>query len=302
MLGGTFQSNPTTAVTANLTAHAHDDNVWLGATWNSNAAGLFEGTFNTQARFGRTDRGEYVINIASDSSQAVINRSEWTLEPFMLSIEPDRINIEDLHFAHDANQYLSVDGTIAHSNADTLQVKLNNLDLGYLLSLVNLKGISFGGNVSGYLNAASLYTAEPYLDGRLTAQDFSFCGGPMGDMQAQLQWNQDSTCLEFVALLNETPDHTTVVDGTVYSLLLSENKGFWLAKEGELQAEHISGTYCVLQNEVIVCYGSDGQMFALRRSAEGWRLLTRYNFIETFNIPGETIFSEPIVDILTEEN
>lgn len=215
MLGGTFQSNPTTAVTANLTAHAHDDNVWLGATWNSNAAGLFEGTFNTQARFGRTDRGEYVINIASDSSQAVINKSEWTLEPFMLSIEPDRINIEDLHFAHDANQYLSVDGTIAHSNADTLQVKLNNLDLGYLLSLVNLKGISFGGNVSGYLNAASLYTAEPYLDGRLTAQDFSFCGGPMGDMQAQLQWNQDSTCLEFVALLNETPDHTTVVDGTV---------------------------------------------------------------------------------------
>ena len=95
---------------------------------------------------------------------------------------------------------------------------------------------------------------------------------------------------------------STVVDGTVYSLLLSENKGFWLAKEGELQAEHISGTYCVLQNEVIVCYGSDGQMFALRRSAEGWRLLTRYNFIETFNIPGETIFANPVVDILTEEN
>ena len=95
---------------------------------------------------------------------------------------------------------------------------------------------------------------------------------------------------------------STVVDGTVYSLLLSENKGFWLAKEGELQAEHISGTYCVLQNEVIVCYGSDGQMFALRRSAEGWRLLTRYNFIETFDIPGETIFAEPIVDILPEEN
>ena len=95
---------------------------------------------------------------------------------------------------------------------------------------------------------------------------------------------------------------STVVNGTVYSLLLSENKGFWLAKEGELQAEHISGTYCVLQNEVIVCYGSDGQMFALRRSAEGWRLLTRYNFIETFNIPGETIFANPVVDILTEEN
>ena len=58
----------------------------------------------------------------------------------------------------------------------------------------------------------------------------------------------------------------------------------------------------MLQNEVIVCYGSDGQMFALRRSEAGWRLLTRYNFIETFDIPGETIFAEPIVDILPEEN
>ena len=215
LMGGTLQSDPTTAINANIMAHALNDNISLGTSWNSNAAGMFEGFFNTQAHFGRNDKGDYAITVASDSSRAVINQSAWQLAPFKLSVEPDEITVQDLHFAHDESQYLSIDGTVAHNDADTLQVKLNNLDLGYLLSLVGLKGISFDGIVSGYINAANLYTPTPYLDATLQTQDFTFCNGPMGDMQATAQWNQDSTRLEFTAQLGETPQHTSVVDGIV---------------------------------------------------------------------------------------
>ena len=63
------------------------------------------------------------------------------------------------------------------------------------------------------------------------------------------------------------------------------------------------GFYSVLQNQVMVCYGYNGEMFALRTDDSiNWRLLPGYNGIETFNIPDGSVFEQPIVDIMPEES
>ncbi len=213
--GATLNNEGTPAVTASLTTRATEDKIDLGALWSSNPVGMFEGTFHTQARFTLDKQGELTTAIETDSTRTTINRSEWQLSPFRMDISSDRILIDGLHFANDTTQHLSADGVIGKEGTDTLQVAFTGLDLGYLLSLVKLEGISFDGKVSGNADMAGLYNERPYIEADIEAQNFAFCDGIMGDLSGNLHWNQDDSQLQFTADVWESPRHTTVVDGIV---------------------------------------------------------------------------------------
>ena len=212
-LRGALQSDDDTRIAINLIASAIDDNINLATQWQSNPANLFTGNFSTAASLSRNDAGELAIQVQTDSSHTIINQSHWDLHPFEAHISPEHTCINNFRFEHDETQYLNIDGTISDIHTDTLNVKVNDLDLDYLLSLVKLQGISFGGHVSGDIKAADLYSETPFVDADLKVKHFAFCDGEMGDAVAHAYWNQDSTRLQFVAKVNETPDHTTIVDG-----------------------------------------------------------------------------------------
>ena len=211
---GTAHTHKGIHIHAGLDATAKDDRITLGTTWSSNPDNKrFAGVFNTSAFLSRNSDDALEIAVKSDSSYATINYEEWKLTPFDLYIAPQRTTVNNFHFEHDEKQYLNIEGGIAETLEDTLSVKLNNIDLNYLLSLVKLEGISFGGRLNGTVNAAALYSPKPYIDARINAQDFSFCKGILGDTDIQAQWNADSTRLEFVADINETLQDTTHIDG-----------------------------------------------------------------------------------------
>ena len=214
-VGGTLQNEDSPAFTASLVGKAMGDRAHLGLLWNSDSKGLFEGVLNTYVAFELGEDGKLGVAVEADSTKAVLNHSEWELEPFRVEVNPEHILIDGLHFANGSTQHLSADGRIAHHDADTLKVDFSNLDLGYLLSLVKLEGISFDGKVSGHADLASLYSNKPYIEGAIRAQDFAFCDGVMGDLSGKIHWNQEKSQLQFNADVWETPRHTTVVDGVV---------------------------------------------------------------------------------------
>ena len=214
-IGGTLENEDSPAFSASLVAKAMGDRADLGLMWNSNPKGLFEGALHTYAMFELGEDGKLGVAVEADSAKAILNRSEWALSPFRVEVNPEHILIDGLHFANGSTQHLSADGMIAHHTTDTLKIGFSNLDLGYLLSLVKLEGISFGGKVSGYADMANLYSESPYIKGILSAQNFAFCDGVMGDLSGNIHWNQEKSQLQFNADVWETPRHTTVVDGIV---------------------------------------------------------------------------------------
>ena len=64
--------------------------------------------------------------------------------------------------------------------------------------------------------------------------------------------------------------------------------------------ESLEGYYSLLEPDLLLCYGFNGEVFVLRMEAEGWRLLPEHNGIETFDIPDNTIFMEPALDVMPE--
>lgn len=215
---GTIHTENGVHIHADLDVKAKADRMTLFTEWYSNPNdGRLAGDFKTSAILSRNDVGALEVAVKSDDSYAVINYEKWALAPFDLNIEPQRITLNNFHFEHDSTQYLNINGAITQAPEDTLSVALNNVDLGYLLSLVKLEGISFGGMISGNINASALQSSLPMVEARINAQDFSFCKGVMGDADINAHWNSDSARLEFIADINETLQDTTRVNG-MYSI------------------------------------------------------------------------------------
>lgn len=214
-LGGTRRATDGTNITAGIKATASNDSIDLSAQWKSNTDGLFEGTFSASAELWNNAENELAIHIKSDKSNATIKEAAWVLHPFDVYLSPKSTTIEGLHFAQGEAQYLDIDGSIANTTTDTLNVKLNNVDLSYLISMTNLKGISFGGKMSGHIDAAALYSPTPYLDAQISAKDFSFCQGTMGDALVDAHWNQEESQLDFNVDITEKQQHTTNIAGEV---------------------------------------------------------------------------------------
>ena len=214
-MGATLQNEDAPAVTASLVTRAENDKVDLGVLWNSNPVGAFEGTFHTRATFALDKEGKLTTVIEADSTQATLNHSEWKLLPFSLGIVPGRISIDNLCFANDTTQYLRAQGAIAREETDTLQVDFTGLDLGYLLSLVNFESVSFDGEVSGHVDVANLYSEQPYVEADISAKNFAFSKGLMGNLEGDIHWNNEENQLQFVADVWEDTAHTTIVDGVV---------------------------------------------------------------------------------------
>ena len=214
-VGGTLQNEGSPTLTASLIAKATDDEADFGLLWNSSPEGMFEGTFSTHVAFALDEDGKLGVTVETDSTRTVLNHSEWALDPFRMEVAPEYILVDGLHFANDTIQHLTADGVIARQDADTLKVSFSNLDLGYLLSFVKLEGISFDGKVSGRADMANLYSEKPYVEGVISAQDFAFCDGVLGNLDGQIHWNQEDAQLLFDANVWENPRRTTVIDGTV---------------------------------------------------------------------------------------
>ena len=214
-IDGTRRATDGTNLSAGIEAVAANDSIDFNLKWQSNIEGLFDGTFSANAELWHTADNELAIHVKSDSSNTTIKQASWALSPFDIYLSPKHTTIKDLHFAQGKTQYLDINGTIADSPNDTLSIKLNDVDLSYLISMTNLKGISFGAQMSGHIAAAALYSPAPYLDAQISAKDFSFCQGKMGDALVHANWDQTESQLDFTVDVTENQRHTTNIEGEV---------------------------------------------------------------------------------------
>lgn len=124
-----------------------------------------------------------------------------------------------------------------------------------------------------------------------------------GSYEAQLNEDQWATVCALMISTGDVVDASQYarLGDVTYSLLLNGRYQFLLGIGSQDYNEQIFGVCSVLRNEVLVCYGDNGDVFALRMEEAGWRLMPGYNGIEAFAVPDGTILEDPIVDILPEE-
>ncbi len=202
------------------TATAHDNRLNTTLHWdNHKTEKTMAGTLNATTIFHKTANGQRAIDIHVNPSHINMHNTWWSVEPSSISCLPNHVDIRKFTIRHD-DQHLIVDGTASPSENDGIQVSLNDMDIEYILELVNFHAVDFNGLATGQILANAVFSNKPKASAQLTVKDFQFEHGRMGVLHADAAWNDQQQQIDIHAiaddgLLSDGRPSKTYIDGYV---------------------------------------------------------------------------------------
>ena len=198
----------------NLRGRAHDNHLVSSFAWDNNAEERMSGVLNSTANFFTTPDGKQVAFIGVAPSHINIHNTLWNAEPCAISYSENRLEINDLNI-HNDNQYLRVNGTASEHHSDSIVAHLKDIDVAYILELVNFDAVSFSGLATGEARANGLFSKQIRANADLTVNDFQFEHGRMGTLEAHAIWNTEQEQIDIKAVADDGEDAKTFIDGYV---------------------------------------------------------------------------------------
>ena len=147
----------------------------------------YEGTLETVTRFFPTKRNGIDFSTQIRPTQFLLADSVWNIASGTLSFRNREFSAHNVSIARQ-DQSLAINGQLDRLGNDSIVADLHNMDISYILGLVNFDAVEFGGLASG--QAVLTHTTQhPQLHTRLSIPDFRFNKGPMGSTNIVASWN-----------------------------------------------------------------------------------------------------------------
>ncbi len=197
-----------------LSAQTSDGKVVSQLAWGEESSRKFYGELKTVSDLSRSSKGKINVNTSIQPTSISINDSVWNVSSSNVSFVDGLVEVNGVRLSH-ADQSLAVNGRLSADSSDSLQVTLDKVDVGYLMSLIKLKPVSFAGKISG---VASLH---PDASGVLNAQadvtvpDFLFNDCNLGKADIKLGFRTDNQRLRIKADIHKEDEGYTKVRGYV---------------------------------------------------------------------------------------
>jgi hypothetical protein len=188
-----------------LSADAAQDGVNAKLIWQNNEEITNAGEISTRTTLKKEGK-----NIQGHTNfyptQVIISDSIWNFRASEIFFNSDSlITINNFLFENE-RQYIRINGAASKNNNDSLTVTMNELNLDYVMQLVRLRGINFGGLVTGKLKLFSLLQKPIYL-ADLKVKDFSLNKKVIADATITSKWDNVNSRLlidgEFINKDNE---------------------------------------------------------------------------------------------------
>ena len=197
-----------------LKGRAHDNHLVSSFSWDNHAKGRMSGVLNSTANFFTTPTGEQVAFIGIAPSHINVHNTLWNVEPCAISYSENRLEINELNIHHD-DQFLMVNGTASENSNDSLVTNLHDIDVAYVLELVNFDAVSFSGLATGQAAIKNVFEKQLQAHADLTVNQFKFEHGRMGVLDAHVDWNTEKEQIDIHAVADDGADAMTYIDGFV---------------------------------------------------------------------------------------
>ena len=146
-------------------------------------------------------------------SHIILNDTVWNVEPSDILYSENNLLID--HFnVHHHQQHITIDGRASKNPNDTLTVDLNEVEVSYILDLVNFDAVEFSGKATGTAAVTSVFDD---FDGQasIDVHNFKFERGRMGLLHALVFWNKQKQQIDINAQAEDGPDIFTDIYGFV---------------------------------------------------------------------------------------
>lgn len=156
-------------------------------SWKGRTGRKYEGELEALTRFlsSKGSGVDFVTDIRP--TQFFLADTVWNVASGKFALQNHEVTIDHVQISR-PGQSLLVDGRLSPHTADSIVAQLHNIDISYILGIVNFDAVEFGGLASG--QAVFTQTpAHPQLHAQLHIPDFRFNGGPMGSTDIAASWS-----------------------------------------------------------------------------------------------------------------
>jgi hypothetical protein len=197
-----------------LLANASQNNLTTTLRWDNHfPEKQMSGEFNAIMQLYRNLADKPEAHVRVQPSHIILNNSTWNVEPSDIIYHDNYLLID--HFSlHHNQQHIIIDGIASKHENDSLTVDLNEVEVGYILDLVNFHSVEFSGKATGRAHASSLL-GKFAANADLRVDDFKFERGHMGVLHAKANWNQELEQIDINAVADDGPDAKTLINGHV---------------------------------------------------------------------------------------
>lgn len=196
-----------------LEASAKEDIISSTIAFNENKNSNFKGILNTNTEFSRNGNGSLSTLLSITPSDIHIGDSIWHLHSKGIEYADNNLIVD--HFAiENSNQHVYVNGKVSSSPDDVIIADLKNVDVAYVMNLVNFHSVEFGGYASGTATARCLFS-NPEATAHLDVDEFLFEEGHMGDLHVDAKLNNIDKQIDIDGYTDNENGEVMVIKGFV---------------------------------------------------------------------------------------
>lgn len=197
-----------------LRAAAADNNLSTLLYYANQSSKLpITGKIDARTQFFTSDNGATGVHVTVNPSEIMLGEKKWLLNPADIIYRKNELTVDMLNFSH-GDQHIIINGKATPQATDSIVADLKDVDVAYILNLVNFHSVDFAGKASGKAVVKSIFqTPEAYAN--LDVKDFVFENGPLGTLHAKAAYDNKEGQINIDATAEDGPEHLTVINGYV---------------------------------------------------------------------------------------
>ena len=197
-----------------LRAAAADNNLSTLLYYANQSSKLpITGKIDARTQFFTSDNGTTGVHVSVNPSEIMLGEKKWLLNPADIIYRKNELTVDMLNFSH-GDQHIIINGKATPQATDSIVADLKDVDVAYILNLVNFHSVDFAGKASGKAVVKSIFqTPEAYAN--LDVKDFVFENGPLGTLHAKAAYDNQEGQINIDATAEDGPEHLTVINGYV---------------------------------------------------------------------------------------
>ena len=197
-----------------LKAVASDNNLTTSLSFKNGASkDDFSGNLNLVTSLYKNNANQPEAHIRVQPSHLILNGATWTVETSDIIYNADKLYVNQFSI-NNGQQHLIIDGKATASQEDALTVDLNEMEVAYILDLINFHSVEFSGKASGSATVVAPF-GDFAMNADIVVDDFKFERGHMGTLYAEASWVKERGQIDIDAIADDGLNSKTFVNGYV---------------------------------------------------------------------------------------
>ena len=196
-----------------LNANAADNRLGAVLDFDNMRKKRFRGRISTSSQFFKNNDGLASAHVIFNNSDVIVGDTMWHIHPSDIIYFKNKIIVDHFSISH-SEQHITANGIGTKSSADSLFVDMKDVDVAYILDMINFHSVDIGGKATGRIYLTGLFS-KPKAAAKLKVNDFTFESGRMGTLQANVGWDNNKGQIDIDAVAKEEVNRVTKIKGYV---------------------------------------------------------------------------------------